>query len=183
MRLRSDTSFRMVTSLMCRRAASGEMPIGTSSTMTRDLALEVDAPGLVAGLDVVAGADEGVGAALVHQRIGPERRRHLHAARLAHQLDMHRRRPSRRPTDRRAAGAPRAPWCRGRRRRRPCRRRAAGRARASCGATVAQSSSAFCRVGATLGRPHGAFLTARSTTISVPSAAALRLQRVSASFM
>ena len=34
MTLRSDTSFRMVTSLMCRRAASGETPIGTSSTIT-----------------------------------------------------------------------------------------------------------------------------------------------------
>ena len=32
--MRSDTSFRIVTSLMCLRAASGEMPIGTSSTMT-----------------------------------------------------------------------------------------------------------------------------------------------------
>ena len=32
--LRSDTSFRMVTSLMCLRAASGEMPIGTSSMIT-----------------------------------------------------------------------------------------------------------------------------------------------------
>jgi len=34
MRLRSDTSFRIVTSLMCSRAASGETAIGTSSTMT-----------------------------------------------------------------------------------------------------------------------------------------------------
>ena len=34
MTLRSETSFRIVTSLMCLRAASGEMPIGTSSTIT-----------------------------------------------------------------------------------------------------------------------------------------------------
>jgi hypothetical protein len=54
-----------------------------------DLAFEINAMGFVDCLDVIVGADEGIGAALVHQRVGPERRRHLHAARLAHQLDMH----------------------------------------------------------------------------------------------
>src|SRR5206468_13042068 len=54
-----------------------------------DLALEVDAPGFVGELYLFAGTDERVRATLVHQWIGPEARRHLDAARLAHKLDMH----------------------------------------------------------------------------------------------
>ena len=54
----------------------------------RHLAFHVDAPVLGAGLDVVGRPEEGVGAALIHQRVGEEARRHLGAARLAHQLDV-----------------------------------------------------------------------------------------------
>ena len=53
-----------------------------------DLAFHVDAPGFVGHHDRRARRQEAVGAALVHQRIGPEARRHLRAARLAHQFDM-----------------------------------------------------------------------------------------------
>ena len=54
----------------------------------RDLALEVDAPGLVGQRDRVARSEEGIRPALIHQRVGPEALRHLGAARLAHQLDV-----------------------------------------------------------------------------------------------
>ena len=54
----------------------------------RHFGLEVDSPCIVRKRDVVAGADEAVGTALIHQRIGPELGRHGRAARLANQLDM-----------------------------------------------------------------------------------------------
>ncbi len=54
----------------------------------RDFGLEIDAPGLVGGDDNVGRTDKGIRAALVHQGIGPERWRHLRAARFADQLDM-----------------------------------------------------------------------------------------------
>ena len=54
----------------------------------RDLALEVDAELLARHHDVLAGAEKIVRASLVDERIGPETRRHLRAARLAHQLDV-----------------------------------------------------------------------------------------------
>ena len=53
-----------------------------------DLGLEVAAPGLVGERDRVARGEHLVGAALVHQRVGPEALGHLGAARLAHQLDV-----------------------------------------------------------------------------------------------
>jgi hypothetical protein len=52
----------------------GAHPDGASDD--RDLRFEVDAPGGVAH-DVVGGPEKPVRPALVHQRIGPERRRHL----------------------------------------------------------------------------------------------------------
>ena len=54
----------------------------------RDLALEVDAPGFGRHRDRFARPEERVGAALVHQRIGPERRRHLGAPGPADELDV-----------------------------------------------------------------------------------------------
>ena len=55
----------------------------------RDLGFEVDAPGFVGEARCRRiGAEKAVGAALVHQRIGPELGRHRRAARLAHQLDV-----------------------------------------------------------------------------------------------
>ncbi|MNK74606.1 hypothetical protein D3C87_941250 [compost metagenome] len=53
-----------------------------------DLGLQVAAPGLVLQRDGVARTHELVGAALIHQRIGPEGRGHLGAARFAHQFDV-----------------------------------------------------------------------------------------------
>ena len=54
----------------------------------RHLGLEVDAPRLVGGEDAVARPEKSVRAALVHQRVGPERVGQHGAARLVHQLDM-----------------------------------------------------------------------------------------------
>ena len=54
----------------------------------RHLGLEIDAPVLAARFDRIARADEAVGGALVHQRVGPEALGQLGAARLAHQLDV-----------------------------------------------------------------------------------------------
>ena len=54
----------------------------------RDLGLEIDAPGFVGERHVVARAEQIVRAALVDQRIGPERGRHFRATRLAHQLHV-----------------------------------------------------------------------------------------------
>ncbi len=51
------------------------------------LGLEVDAPALL-GHDGVAGSDEAVGAALIHQRVGVEGGGHFGFACLAYQLDM-----------------------------------------------------------------------------------------------
>ncbi len=73
---------------MCFSAAPAFVPIGTSSVMTATSAFEIDAPGFVGGEDRIARPDEAVRAALIHQRIGPEARRHLGAARFAHQFDM-----------------------------------------------------------------------------------------------
>uniref|UniRef100_A0A0N4YZX5 Secreted protein n=1 Tax=Parastrongyloides trichosuri TaxID=131310 RepID=A0A0N4YZX5_PARTI len=53
-----------------------------------DLGFQVAAPGLVLQRDGVAGAEEVVGAALIHQRVGPEGRRHLGVAGFAHQFDV-----------------------------------------------------------------------------------------------
>ena len=53
-----------------------------------DLGFEIDAIGLVRKRDRIARAEEAVGAALVHERIGPEACRHLRAARFSHELDM-----------------------------------------------------------------------------------------------
>ena len=54
----------------------------------RDLGLQVAAPGLVGQRDGIARGQEAVGAALVHQRVGPEALGHLGAARLPHQGDV-----------------------------------------------------------------------------------------------
>ena len=53
-----------------------------------DLRLHVAAPALVAERDRIAGAEEAVRSALIHQRIVPEALRHLGTARLAHQGDV-----------------------------------------------------------------------------------------------
>ncbi|MNI41295.1 hypothetical protein D3C73_955450 [compost metagenome] len=53
-----------------------------------DLGLQVAAPGLVLQRDGVARRQEAVGAALIHQRIGPEAFGHLGAAGLTHQFDV-----------------------------------------------------------------------------------------------
>jgi len=54
----------------------------------RDLAFQVDPELLARHRDVFAGSEKVVRAALVHERIDPEARRHLGAACLAHQLDV-----------------------------------------------------------------------------------------------
>jgi hypothetical protein len=54
----------------------------------RDLALHVDAEGLVGDADRLARGEEGVRAALIDQRVGPELRRHLGAAGLSHQFHV-----------------------------------------------------------------------------------------------
>ena len=87
-RLRSDTSLTSITQPDRRR---GLLAAGAHRHVAgdhRDLGLEVDAPGFVGSRDRIARTEEAVGAALVHQRIGPEARRHLGAARFAHQLDV-----------------------------------------------------------------------------------------------
>ena len=71
-----------------RRRRPASVPIGTSSVITATSASRSMPQAVVAERHVVARAEQVVGAALVHQRIGPERRRHLRAARLAHQLDV-----------------------------------------------------------------------------------------------
>ena len=53
-----------------------------------DLGFKVDAPGLIGHRDVVARADKRIGAALVHERVGPESRGHLSTAGFAHQFDV-----------------------------------------------------------------------------------------------
>ena len=53
-----------------------------------DLRLEIDAVGLVDDFDRVRRPEERVRAALIHQRIGPERRRHFRAARLADEFHV-----------------------------------------------------------------------------------------------
>ena len=87
-RPRSDTSLTSMTRRIASRASSARRAHRHVVDDDRDLGLEVDAPGLVGHHDRIARAEEGVGAALVHQRIGPEAFRHLGAARLAHQLDV-----------------------------------------------------------------------------------------------
>ena len=77
-----------MTSRIAARASSRLAPIGTSSTMTATSASK-SMPKASSAMRIGSrGANESVGAALVDQRIGPETRRHLGAARLAHQLDM-----------------------------------------------------------------------------------------------
>ena len=53
-----------------------------------DLGFAIDAPGFVGDADRLARSEEGIRAALIHQRVGPEARRHLGAARLADELDV-----------------------------------------------------------------------------------------------
>ncbi len=53
-----------------------------------DLAFHVDAPGLVLHADRLARIEKGIGAALIHQRIGPEALRHLGAAGPAHEFNV-----------------------------------------------------------------------------------------------
>ena len=73
----------------CARAASAAVaPIGTSSVTTATSPSRSMPQASSASAMGSRGAEKGVRAALVHQRIGPEARRHLGAARLAHQLDM-----------------------------------------------------------------------------------------------
>lgn len=52
------------------------------------LGFQVDAPGFVGQADRAVWRNECIGAALIHQRVVPERLRHLGATRLAHQFDM-----------------------------------------------------------------------------------------------
>src|SRR3546814_13909821 len=54
----------------------------------RDLGFKVDAMFFADGDDVAARIEEAVAAALIHQRVGPETRRHFSAPRLAYQRDM-----------------------------------------------------------------------------------------------
>ena len=53
-----------------------------------DLAFHVTAPGRVTQRDIGARREKGVGAALIHQRIGPESGRHFGIAGLADQFDV-----------------------------------------------------------------------------------------------
>src|SRR3546814_19823112 len=54
----------------------------------RDLGFKVDAMFFADGDDVAARIEEAVAAALIHQRVGPETRRHFSATRMAYQRDM-----------------------------------------------------------------------------------------------
>src|SRR3546814_6724510 len=54
----------------------------------RDRGFKVDAMFFADGDDVAARIEEAVAAALIHQRVGPETRRHFSATRLAYQRDM-----------------------------------------------------------------------------------------------
>src|SRR5690606_36904370 len=54
----------------------------------RQLAFQIDAPGLVGQADRGLWRDKGIGATLVHQRVVPEGFRHLRTAGLAHQLHV-----------------------------------------------------------------------------------------------
>jgi hypothetical protein len=85
--LRRLTSFTSITRRIALRRLGGGGAHRHVAGHHGDLGLEVDAPGLV-GHHRVARADEAVRAALVHQRVGVERGRHLGVARLAHQLDV-----------------------------------------------------------------------------------------------
>ena len=88
MRLRSDTSLTSITSRIAAAASSRDAAHRHVAGDHRDLGLEVDAPGFGRHRDRLARTEERVGAALVHQRIGPERRRHLGAAGSADELDV-----------------------------------------------------------------------------------------------
>jgi hypothetical protein len=86
-RLRSDTSLTSISRRMAWPHCAALAPIFTSP-VTRPPRLRGRCPSLPTGQDRVARADKGVRAALVHQRVGPERLRQLGTARLAHQFDV-----------------------------------------------------------------------------------------------
>ncbi len=132
-----------------RRPAAASVPIGTSSVITAISASRSMPQASSRERHVVARAEQVVRAALVDQRIGPERRRHFGAARLAHQLHVidvgaavhpvigaRQRRGALRGIERHHV-----PACAG------LASSAAARS-ASRGASVSQSSSAACSVGA-----------------------------------
>ena len=134
----------------------------------RDLGLEVDAPRFVGVHDVLARSEHVVGRALVHERVGPEFRRHRRAARAADELDVvhvrgavgplvgaRQRRHRLRRIERRGVGQPAA-------------HRARRRWRASAGARRVQSSSAACSVRAISGTATQR-ARSRETTTSSPS--------------
>ena len=64
---------------------------GAEADIARDdsnLAFHVAAPGFIGERDRLARPQEAVGAALIHQRIGPERLGHLRLARLTDELHV-----------------------------------------------------------------------------------------------
>ena len=87
-RLRKLTSLTSITSRTCAQCIAGRASHRHVAGDDGDLGFEVDAVGLVAMHDVGSRAQHAVGGALVHQRIGPELRRHHRAARAAHELDV-----------------------------------------------------------------------------------------------
>ena len=88
MRLLRLTSLASMTRRIDSIAASAEVPIATSPVTTATSASKSMPQSSLRGDDVVARAEEVVAAALVHQRVGPEARRHLGVARPADQLDV-----------------------------------------------------------------------------------------------
>ena len=84
----SETSLTSPTNLTCASASSRDTPRGTSSVTTAISASRSQPQASSASGIGSRGAEHLVGAALVHQRIGPEALRHLRAARFPHQLDM-----------------------------------------------------------------------------------------------
>ena len=164
----SDTSLTSMTRRIAASASSRRRAHRHVAGDHGDLGLQVDAPGFVGQRDRVARAEEAVRAALVHQRIGPEA---LPASRRRAPCAPARRgshRPSRRPTDRRAAAAQAqsCSWKRARRHRAVLE--LLGQIAAACGATrvpvVERRLQRRRDVGASVER-----VRSRETTTSLPS--------------
>ena len=86
-RFRSEMSFRSIDEPDRPRGLLRLAPMRHGAGDHRDFGLEVDPPCGIAH-DVVGGPEEPVRSALVHQRIGPERGRHLRPPRAPHELHV-----------------------------------------------------------------------------------------------
>ena len=88
MRLRRLTSLASMISLIAPAACSREAPIGTSPRITTTSASRSTPQASSSMRNRIVRPQHDVGAALIHQRIGPERCRDFGAARFAHQRDV-----------------------------------------------------------------------------------------------